>query len=359
MEPYFYVFSFIFITGCICFPLKKYTVFLNFSVAIVLVFFAGFRHVGVGADDYNYVQQFMITPGLNSWFSSSYVYRYLDSYMEPGFVFLNSILRYFTDDYRFLFLTVASISIFITAYCYRKLSPYPLFSFLIYFVHAYLYRDMNQIRAGLAVSMGLFLIFSMHDRKILKTIIIILSACLFHMSAIIYFLFVLFNKLALSRGLALLLLTLAIFLNLADVPAFLINNIPSLGYISAKVTSYAASTEADTTALFDLTNIKNIFICASVLFFFKRFKAEVKYFDVMFSMFFLSVLWRILFSDFGILAGRVSTFLSVTEPILISCFIVFFNKKIIPIMLIFLYSFLVLYINLFVKEGRFPYLLSF
>lgn len=74
-------------------------------------------------------------------------------------------------------------------------------------------------------------------------------------------------------------------------------------------------------------------------------------------MYFLSTIWIILFSEFAILAARVASFMSIVEVIILPMIILKFRcEKIIYILLV-LFSFLMLYINIFLKKVVGPYYL--
>ena len=104
--------------------------------------------------------------------------------MEPGYVFVNAVVNTFTSNYIFLFLTAALISIGITIYNYYRYSTYVLLSILLDLVHTYLYRDMNQVRAGIAAAIGLFLIAQIHNREHLKSYGTLLLSGLFHVASL-------------------------------------------------------------------------------------------------------------------------------------------------------------------------------
>ncbi|OOF27450.1 EpsG family protein [Salinivibrio sp. IB872] len=121
---------------------------------------------------------------------------------------------------------------------------------------------------------------------------------------------------------------------------------------------YADSKYAESVKLFDITNIKNTVLLLLFVLFSKQLRERVEYFDTMMLFYFLSVTWRIAFNDFGIFAARIATFFGIVEVILVPTLLLVCRQKLVTVLGIILYAFLTLYMNLYVKEGRFPYELA-
>lgn len=325
--------------------------------SLILIFFTGLRKVGVGIDDPNYYNMFMfIAPSLDEWMFGNYVYSINDIYMEPGYVFVNSIVKIFTDNYSLLFLTIAFLSVGITSYNYSKYSKYIFLSLLLFFVHTYLYRDMTQIRAGVAAAIGLFLISQIDKREHLKVFFTLLIASTFHIASFSLLTVYLLSFIKLTRKIVVLCFFLSVFFGLLGISQIILGIIPGSGFLAMKLYSYTANEGyLSAISLFDITNIKNSFILLLIVLFWDKLKKTIPYFKTVMLFYLLAVFIRIAFYDLGVLAARISTFFGIVEVIIIPYFIFLFRQKIVISFLIIFYAFLMLYLNLFIKIGRNPY----
>lgn len=360
MAPYLYVFLMLSIFSVTAFIKQaRQFKFIYLIVSFMLLFlFAGLRQNGVGADDFAYVAKFFEVPDLSFWFTGEFIYSFKSVYMEPGYIIYGAFIRMFTSDYLYLFAGVAFLSVGAAVHNYYRYSPYIFLTLLLFFVHTYLYRDMNQIRAGVAAALGLYLICTIDKKEHGKTLVVIALASLFHMAALSYIIVYALSFLKVTKKKLTLMLFISFVGGVIGVTSLFLSVMPNLGYISMKVMNYSTSKYAEPVGLFDLTNIKNLFISISLLLLWKRLHYRVKYFETMMLFLLTGTSWRILFSDFGILAARIATFFSIVEVIMVPALILAFKQKLLPTMMIIFYAFLTLYLNLFVKEGRFPYFLS-
>jgi hypothetical protein len=317
--------------------------------------------MGVGRDDLNYYDMFVAqAPTLYDWLFGGFVYHFSDLFMEPGYVFVNAVVKTFTSNYIFLFLTAALISIGVTIYNYYRYSTYVLLSILLYFVHTYLYRDMNQVRAGIAAAIGLFLIAQIHNREHIKSYRTLLLSGLFHVAALSLMIPYLLSFFQVTRKKVILLYAFSLGLGIIGVGRILVKLLPASGYLFVKIAGYASDQSYGAALkLYDLTNVKNLFILLVVLVYWKRLKAIIPYFETLVLFLAVSASWRLAFSDLGIIAGRVATFFDIVEVIVIPYFICISRYKWMTVSAIVLYAFMTLYLNLYtVKISPQPYSLS-
>ncbi|WP_306331919.1 EpsG family protein [Vibrio injensis] len=326
--------------------------------SLLLIFFAGFRGAGVGADDWNYIIKFLEVPDINYWLKREFSYSFSETWMEPSYIILGAIIRVFSSSYTCLFLIVSLFSVGIASYNYYRFSKYVFLVLVLFFVHTYLYRDINQIRSAVAAAIGLFLIPQIYHRQHFRIICTICLAGTFHMASLslIFVYFLSFLKFTNKRLVAGYLISLT--LGFVGVSSLLLNILPSLGYVTTKLNHYSNSDYANSISLFDITNIKNSFFFILFVFFRERLKKKLIYYDTMMIFYFLAVTWRIAFNDFGIFAARVATFFGIVEVILIPALIYVFKQKLIITFFILVYAFITLYFNLYVKAMAYPYEMS-
>lgn len=326
---------------------------------LLLIFFAGFRQAGVGPDDFNYVDKFLEVPDITCWISGQFKYTFAETWMEPGYIFLGSVVRAFTEDYIFLFTAVAFLSIGISSYNYYRYTPFVFLTLVLFFVHTFLYRDINQIRAGVAAAIGLFLIAQLHEKQRFRALLTIGLAGMFHSAALCLLLAYGLSFFRVTRRRLVIGYFIAFALGFIGISSLLLSILPNLGFLTAKVVRYANSGYADTVSLFDITNIKNSVIFFVMIFYWDFFKYRVRFFETMMLLYFLAVTWRIALSDLGVLAARIATFFGIVEVLLVPALLYLFRQKIFATIVVLIYAFATLYLNLFVKEGRNPYTFSF
>lgn len=330
-----------------------------FSLAVVvLILFAGLREEGVGADDLSYINKFHEIPDISYWFFGDYNYSFANAWMEPAYIFLGACLKYFTTDYIYLFLLIATLSVGFASYNYYRYTHYVFFALLLFYVHTYLYRDLNQIRSAVAAALGLFLVFSLHHKQHLKSTLIIFFAAMFHMAALSYFVVFILSFFGISRKFMVLGVIFSVAVGAIGISYIILNALPGMGFVTEKLSDYADSGYAESVKLFDITNIKNLFIFSLCIFFWKDLSRRAPYFQTLMLFYFVAVCWRILFNDFGIFAARISTFFAVVEVILIPAFLYIFRHKVLVGIVIILYASLIFYLNVYVKEGRYPYVIN-
>lgn len=147
-----------------------------FICAVGLVFFGALRYE-TGFDYFSY-------ENIYQWFSGGLS----AGRFEPGFAaFMHICKNIFGLSYPyFLFLLTAS-SLLIKFSFFYKYFKYPVFLLLMYFPAVFLYADFGQIRQGMAVGIFLWAIPAIKNRKLFRFLIIWLTACSFHYSALIFF----------------------------------------------------------------------------------------------------------------------------------------------------------------------------
>lgn len=325
---------------------------------VILISFAGFRQAGVGPDDENYVTVYTQVPGIWSWLTGGWTYSYHEFWMEPGYVLFNAALRSLFDNPLFLFLGCAVLSVGLACKYFYKMTDYFQIAALLIFSHNYLYRDINQMRAAIAAAFVLGAVWLASSGFRSRALIFVFLGATFHVGSAIIILPVLLSRFELQRFYVGLSIVAAYAIGYSESTMALLANLPNLGLLSEKVTDYSDSDYVDVISLFDLTNIKNTAIIFGFIYYWDRLKERGSLFNVIAWSMLLGACWRIAFSDFGIMAGRVATFLTVVEVVAVTYFIEVCKYKKSMVVLIAAYAFAMLYLNLFVTVGRFPYNLS-
>lgn len=338
---------------------KHIKLHLFIGVVLFIILFAGLRQAGVGTDDWQYISKFNDVPHVGYWLTGEFIYTFAKVWMEPGYILTGAIVKFFTESYIGLFLVIAFFSVGIACYNYFRYSPYIFLTLLLFFVHSFLYRDINQIRSAVAAALGLFLVSQIYYRQHFRVVVTVLFSSLFHMAAISYCFLYIISFFKVTRRRLIFLVVSGLILGAFGVSSYIISVLPGLGFISQKLENYGSTSRfVDSVGLLDVTNIKNMFFFFVLAALWERLRSRVNYFETMMVFFSFGTFWRLAFSDFGIIAARIATFFTIVEVILIPCIILAFKQKLIPFLLVLLYAFLMLYLNLFSKEGRHHYIMS-
>jgi hypothetical protein len=359
--PLLYIFIFLF-TSLDFVTLNKKNKFITFFFLVfLLIFFVGLRN-DIDNDFYNYTEIFNQTQNISikQLLDSS---TYLDSYIELGYRILNYILSLVSSNYHIIFLFSAFLSIFISGFVIFKLSPYPFVSLLLYLSHNLLLRDMMQIRAGIACSLCFLALYFLIKNKKIKSFFTVLIGSTFHLVSIsyVFFTFITYISLFYNKKFLTLLFVLAILMSIF-YPLGNIFKIISFGDFFGKLSGYANNEYFQSLSFWNPVNIKNIIICSICLLNYNLLKEKIVGFDLLFLSYFIGIVWWLLFIDFGIIAGRVSTVFTTVEIILVPILIkFFFNKKrslkFIAFSLILFFCTLNFYINIYIRDYFKPYLI--
>lgn len=361
MWPYIAIFC-VLLGGVLLEPFKRLRQVrpaMAIGSTVLLILFAGLRRPGVGADDDNYLAVFWNVPDLSAWLSGRWTYAYQEFWMEPGYVLLNSLLRIFSDNGQVLFLVCAALSVGGACKYFYKMTDRFHLAAILFFSHNFLYRDINQIRAAIAAVFVLMAVWLVAKGLHRRAALAVLVATSFHMGAAIIAVPLFLSQFELRRSYVAVSLGVAYVVGAGEMTMTLLGMLPELGLLTEKIADYSDSDYVDVINLFDATNLKNTVIVIGFLCYWDKLKERGMLFNIIAWSMVIGTCWRIAFFDFGIMAGRVATFLTVVEVIAVSNFLSVVKKKRLVTLLIVVYAMLMLYLNLFVKVGRFPYQIGF
>lgn len=276
--------------------------------AIGLGLFAGNRSINVGPDTIRYFASYTYSKG-NTWGASRF---------EPGYVFFEKIFSYF-DAPTSIFLTFFSLmSMLLLSIFLFKYSPIPMASLTYYYSRYFLVRDMNQIRQSMAAILLLYSIKYLTEKKIGRFIFIVLLAALFHKAALVMIIpYIFINLLHFNQKdlLKKYLISLVICLALSLIVSPFLNRIFILFGID---TSYLTN-DAFTTSLGLANPVLILEVVLSIILailIFKK-KAFLKDFEISIVLvYMIGSLILVLFHNYSVVSGRLSTLLTTSECIL-------------------------------------------
>ena len=151
--------------------------------------------------------------------SFDYSYTYVPSYyriiaghqtyFEPAFVLLNKIVYAFFNNVDYLFIISSFITLYLVYSSVKNFSSNFFISTIMLFATRFYLYSFGQIRQYIAIAIFIYAIKYIIKKDIKKYFMLILIACLFHKTAIIYFPIYFVNKFKLSRKLYILVIVLS------------------------------------------------------------------------------------------------------------------------------------------------------
>ncbi len=159
------------------FKLNKFFYITSFLFLFVLI---GLRKCGVGVDDYVYQDIFY---DINN---GGMIDTFFNIFLEPGYLLLNRIVGFFTDDFQVL-LAIAS---FIPLFCYYKMFEYyrreiDFFTAIIVFGFVFVLYFFGIVRLFISTGICAYAFRYFFEKKQKKFNAFIILAAMFHYSALI------------------------------------------------------------------------------------------------------------------------------------------------------------------------------
>lgn len=232
-----------------------------YFIILLLGLFAGFRAPGVDKDYYSYQGIFDQIYDISLVEKESYL-----SFFEPGFV---AIVLFFRELFKVNYVIVIMLfygllSVFLKIVSINRLSPFPYSVILFYFSHYFFLHEMTQIRIGLASGMFFIaLIFYLNEKRLIFFIIILISV-LFHYSAILFLIILIFDSKRFNKFIYSGVIGVSLILGYLKLPLlnFLGNVDPSA--VSGKLNNYTDMVEygvSESINVFNVLTLLNITIC--------------------------------------------------------------------------------------------------
>ncbi len=338
---------------------RKNSSIINILILLILlwlILIAGLRGTIFG-DYCTYWNFYEVSPSL-----VDYVYRSIDIPDDISTEWLYNILfpmftKLFSDSHVLYFMFVSAVALSINILMIKKMSPLVFLSILIYFSHAFLYKELQQIRSGLSSSLILLSIYFLSQKRIIGYASSYIFATLIHTSAFVSifgviskFVFSLFKQ---KKTVMVFILAFVIFLAIIDVPLsmlFLLESyvtFPGKYYVYKDTVGGAGISNFYAIGIFsNITTVKYIFFSLISIMYFDELNKKNKYFKYAFFFYYTGTLWIIFFNGFAIIATRLASMLTVPEIILLPMLIILFKQKGLAFIFLTTFSFMQLILNI-------------
>lgn len=270
---------------------KKYTQYLFFIWCIILIFVAGFRFDT--ADYKEYVNLFNWTPDIIDTIINNKWEFFIFTREEIGYLLLNSLVKLFTDESEFLFLSVATISIFLYYKSIKTYAIYPLVSLLIYFSFIYCVKELAQIRQGIAMAFFVYSLRYLINSNFKKYIICIWLAGCFHLSIWAMIFVYPLRKIKINTINIFVFFMISLLIGLFDIANNIIINLFSNFEIMQRILVYLNSVYLSDSNLYRLYKYLIVFLFLGI--FNKSLRKKYRYYDIMMVIFgyglFIMTIW--------------------------------------------------------------------
>ena len=233
---------------------RKYIEIILYFFCVFIILFTAFRDPV--SDTIMYTDVFNQMPDI--WNLINGESLILDKFpLELGYLYLNSIVQFIVSAPQLLFFIIATISISAYYFLFRKYSPYIALSFFIYLSLLYIFREIVQIRNGVACALVLYSVKFLYEQKIKKYILIILIAASFHLTAVVGFSFYFINKILWTRKKILLVLFFGLIVTQIEWIYQVMEILGNMGILYYRIAKY----QGDVVAQQEVTLVKYLLYC--------------------------------------------------------------------------------------------------
>ncbi len=320
--------------------------FIIFGIfcSLLLIIFAGFRKE---SNDYqSYLEIFNIVPDLST-LSKSWIKK-SELNVEYGYILLNSIIKLFSNNIVVFMTIVAFISVGTNFYVIKIISPFIFVSILLYFVHPFLLKETIQIRQGIASALVLLALYFYSEKKVFKSLCIIIIGASFQSVAYCCLFFLPFAKIQFKPRMTIMILIFIVIASFIFSGKELLDLIVNYFQLPDSIMYYFGWEIYDyKLGLFSPVLLKQVFFLSLMIINKDELLQSFKHFNVLYNFYFFAILWYIYFNEFAIIAARVSNILNVGEFILIPMLISISkpsNRFLFIIIIVFLSS-VILFLN--------------
>lgn len=214
--------------------------FLGISV-ILLVFFAGCRwfNVKIGGETFDYAAYEYVFDNPLSIKSFWDDFQSADSYihsMDPGYVFFSSLFSNILPDANiyFLFFSFLTVYFLVDGFKRNRIDKYIFLILFVYVTRLYIQYNFIMMRQALAIAIVWWAIPYILKRQSWKFCIWCGIAVFFHFSALVAFVFPMFNRIVISKSLSVVLMLVSLGIALSGFNFLLLG----LNLLGLRYTNY-------------------------------------------------------------------------------------------------------------------------
>lgn len=301
--------------SCCCLDIINIKKIYKQIIFIIILLFALY----CGCINFPYSTDYEIYKGYYEYSPNSIDFTINNNLYDYGFLWLNMFIKYYGGNLEDVYFVICIIILMIYYYAFPKFTPYIFLSWYFLFARFFELQNIVQIRQGLAIVIMLFALKFIYERKLIKYIVCILIATLFHKTLLVALLIYPFSKINWTKNKIIIFLLLCIGMYLIPLTNIIFNNLlPLIGVEIPKFEAYQGTSYAETSSLIVIViRFINVMILSYFLFKVKK----LWYYKIFLSMLLLGLLIMCMFSDFDILSGRLSNIFFIAFTFAPLCFL--------------------------------------
>lgn len=276
------------------------------------ILFAGFRTVGADLEEYHTYYELSTEGSLLQALG-----------IEPGFVWVNKILKNGGASIHIVFLAIAALAIIPKWKFIQRYSIYIFPAIIIYYSTLFHIKEMGQIRHGIAIGFALLSFGKAAEKQMGKATLWALMACLFHYSAICLFpALLLVNRYADNKKIILILLLLfpMVLIDVKSIFLVIVNMLPFEG-VRSKGFFYLNSAMFGKGTGLNSTIILRFIVLGVMLWFRKELNEKMPNFNSFLNLYVIGIAYYLAFSSVEEFAARTSVYFRSLEIIILPLFI--------------------------------------
>ncbi len=327
---------------------RNSTIVLEGLLFLVLWLFVGTRFE-TGNDWMEYKLRFSQVPLL---FEGSYE----GLRMEYGYLFVNSLVKTFGGTVWDVFLLMAGLTLFILFRSVRLYTPWVFLAIFIYFRYGYLQCNMMFVRQGLVISIFLYALQFIEQRRWWRYCFLIVLSSFFHLSAVLLLpLYFFLNKEYSTKSVIIWVICAFVISQVRWLDLFVAYMPPSS--IKLVLNSYLSSERWASPKAISFSFIERLvfFILISL----KRdlLTEKYKYFNVFYNLFVLSFIVSLVFHQYVVFTDRIGILFNIGNVVLLTYLLGVFhdNSKVIykTVLILFIVFWYLRYV--FTSDVYLPY----
>jgi len=322
-------------------------------VMLLLALMAGLRGPGVAMDYEPYLSNFNIIYNIDD--------PIFLTIFEPGFVAIVYTIgtSFKTNGAALIMLFFAFTSVFLKGISIHRLSINPYLAILFYFSHYFILHEMTQIRIGLAAAIFLVSLPGYLKGNRIRFTGMILLATMFHYSAILYLLVLLFDLSSFNRFRYFAVLALCAVLSFIRIPLSVFLSKFNSRDVSLKLDTYVEFGQkgiVETVNVFNFVTICNIFCCVYLTIFVpKSVLSSDKKLNFFLKCNLLSIFFLSFFSGMASVAFRFSEIFGTVSMFLFPYLAKYLPAKKYNVFILVILAALIFYVHAFYKQLLNPY----
>lgn len=310
---------------------KRYLIMQQVFVFVSFVLFGGLRYK-VGADWDAYETLFN---GVSS------IEEVVKSREEKLYMMSNFLIKFIFDSYGFFVFIFFLVAFSLKFYVIKLYSKDVFLSLIIYIYGVLLIYDFNGIRQGMAMSFIMLSIPYMLERRFGKFIFLIVIACFFHISAIVFLPFYFLSRIEYSNKKLITIITLCILIAI-PLRSIIQNSLfYQLFMASESFSHYSTYTDGDNyqinTSILSVALFQRLIIFFMFIASYDSMKIDSNLKLLLRNGYFISIMIFLLLSFSDQFAARISFNYKLLEILMVPAILTAVSNKYIKVLLLFFF----------------------